>query len=321
MRWIKAALVLMLLVVPASAQFGNNATRLRGKNLCNPLAPTDGQALVWNTTGQCWGVATNGGAVGKAAAASTTTAPGWLSWPGDGSLGASNCSGSLGIGEYYYSSFTVSLGNTCTVNGSNVGGAIIRVTGACSILGTLTIAGYVSSATGGDWGATGGGGGFGAVNGTAAPATLFNSSTVSVGGTAGTSGVSGGGGNAVAVNRQSLFIGEGTAFPRGGGPGGAGGSSGGAAGAGGGTIVLVCGSFDYTGGTITAAGSNGGAGGANTGGGGGGGGGVLILAAKTITVGGGSLVVTGGSGGAIGTGTSTAGGGGQNGWTKSIVIP
>jgi hypothetical protein len=42
-------------VFPVQAQVFTNATRLRNRPLCNPSAPTSGQALIWNATSGCWG--------------------------------------------------------------------------------------------------------------------------------------------------------------------------------------------------------------------------------------------------------------------------
>jgi hypothetical protein len=53
MRLTKLALLLAL-VVPAFAQFGSNATHLRGKPLCSPLTLTDGWSLSWNAAGGCY---------------------------------------------------------------------------------------------------------------------------------------------------------------------------------------------------------------------------------------------------------------------------
>ena len=251
---------------------------------------------------------------------STVKTPAWLRFVGDGSGGAGNCSGILPVGEYWYSSFTVVGGNTCTATGTNAGGLTIRSTGSCTIAGTLSAAGIVASSQAGDWGGSGGGGGYGAAAGTAGVTTLFNNTTfLTAAGGGASSGASGSAGATLALPRQNQFLGAGNAFTRGGSQGGAGGSSGGAAGAGGGAITLVCASINFTG-TINASGGTGGAGGVNTGGGGGGGGGVVILSTPVWTANTGTINVAGGTGGAIGTGTSGAGGNGGSGWSKMLTI-
>lgn len=53
MRLTKLA-VLLALAFPAFAQFGSNATHLRGKPLCNPFAPTDAQVLTYSSSTGCW---------------------------------------------------------------------------------------------------------------------------------------------------------------------------------------------------------------------------------------------------------------------------
>ena len=251
---------------------------------------------------------------------STPQTPAWMRFVGDGSGGAGNCSGTLVVGEYWYSSFTVANGNTCTAAGTNSGGLTIRSTGACTIAGTLSAAGIVASAQAGDWGGSGGGGGFGAAAGVAGVGTVYNNTTFLTAPAGGASGGAAGSvGGTLAVPRQTQLLGAGNSFTRGGSQGGAGGSSGGGAGAGGGVITLICASINFTG-TLNASGGNGGVGGANSGGGGGGGGGVAILATPTWTANSGSINVAGGAGGASGTGTSGAGGSGGAGWSKALTI-
>jgi hypothetical protein len=247
-----------------------------------------------------------------------SSANAWLTWPGDGSLGAGNCSTAQAPGEYWYSSFTVTLGNTCSTSG--VGPLIIRATGVCTIAGTLSNNATNNSGSA-EWGGSGGGGGFGAANGTAGGSITYGTiTTMRAGGAAGTSGNPGGTGGTTSTAQQSVLLsGASMGWLRGGSGGGAGGSSGGVGGNGGGTIVLVCGSINFTG-TISANGGNGVNGGSNTGGGGGGGGGIVITATPTYAANTGTLSVTSGSGGLIGTGTSTAGGAGGAGWTKQITI-
>jgi hypothetical protein len=58
----KLLFALLLAGMPAYAQFGSNATRLRGKPLCNPLTLTDTWVLNWNAAGSCYSlVAPSGG--------------------------------------------------------------------------------------------------------------------------------------------------------------------------------------------------------------------------------------------------------------------
>jgi len=64
-----AALLTSAFLFPANAQVFTNATRLRGKNVC-PTAPTNGQALVWNSTTGCWAPATPSGGSGASPAGS-----------------------------------------------------------------------------------------------------------------------------------------------------------------------------------------------------------------------------------------------------------
>src|ERR1041385_2854876 len=56
MRWIKWLLVLLSLggTSPAFAQFGSNATKLRGFPICGSISPTSNQGLSWDGTNNCW---------------------------------------------------------------------------------------------------------------------------------------------------------------------------------------------------------------------------------------------------------------------------
>jgi hypothetical protein len=49
-----------------------NATKLRGKPLCNPLAPTAGQLLSWDDTAKCWTATTGDGSAGPTGAVGAT---------------------------------------------------------------------------------------------------------------------------------------------------------------------------------------------------------------------------------------------------------
>ena len=94
-----------------------------------------GQQQNWTTLNN--GTAATTQAVGDNSTKLATTAyvdqnqnaPAWARWLGDGSEGAGNCSTTLS-GEHWYSSFTVSGGNTCSINNSV--GVTIRSTGACT---------------------------------------------------------------------------------------------------------------------------------------------------------------------------------------------
>ena len=56
MRWIKWILVLLSLggTSPAFAQFGSNATKLRGFPICGSISPTSNQVLSWDGSNNCW---------------------------------------------------------------------------------------------------------------------------------------------------------------------------------------------------------------------------------------------------------------------------
>jgi hypothetical protein len=59
--WLPLALpILFLSALPLSAQFGDNATKLRGKAICNPSAPSDGNALSWSAAKNCWDTGAGG---------------------------------------------------------------------------------------------------------------------------------------------------------------------------------------------------------------------------------------------------------------------
>jgi hypothetical protein len=259
---------------------------------------------------------------GKLATIGMFSAPPWLHFSGDGSEGAVNCSGSIAAGEHWVSSFTVSVGNTCTVSTAYVG-LIIRSTGACTIAGTLTNTGGYSLVNGEFGGAGGGGGGGTAAGSVGAPSAVpmggYGFGTAGGAGTA--SGGAGGIGTAwtaISAQYQNLFLANQSGYNAAGGArGGVGGSAGaGTYGNGGSLIVLDCASINFTG-SIT---SNGAAGGNSTannaGGGGGGGGGFVILAAQTFTANTGSITTNGGAGGSClsYTGCGAGGPGGAGGY-------
>jgi hypothetical protein len=49
--------LLLALALPALAQFGNNAQKLRGHGVCSGVTPSANQVLTWNASGSCWGAA------------------------------------------------------------------------------------------------------------------------------------------------------------------------------------------------------------------------------------------------------------------------
>src|SRR5258705_11994247 len=57
---MKKTILFLLLATAAHGQFGN-ATKLRGKNICAPFAPTNLQTLSWDGTNLCFTTAAGGG--------------------------------------------------------------------------------------------------------------------------------------------------------------------------------------------------------------------------------------------------------------------
>ena len=264
--------------------------------------------------------------------------PYWLQYLGDGSEGAYSCTtGACGLyGEHWYSSFSISSGATVTNNTTFAMGPLaIRVTGACTIAGTLGVSAATGASTSSgilptgnsNWSGSGGGGGGGAAAGVAGG----SNTQISAGGSAGAaSGGVGGGGSPINAAAEKQILAQSAvistnnfanvSFYYGGSGGGAGGSSGGAGGRGGGGLILVCGSISFTGavdvtgqaGTNSAANS--------TGAGGGGAGGFAILRSPIWTVNTGTMHVSGGAGGTCGSYTGCgAGGAGAAGWYKQIL--
>src|SRR5437588_2396702 len=219
-----AALLVVASVIDLGAQSSNTTTP---------------QTVVNGTTGTTQAVGDNSTKLATTAYVDQNqNAPAWARWLGDGSEGAGNCSTTLS-GEHWYSSFTVSGGNTCSINNSV--GVTIRSTGACTINGTIDGRGITAGAGGrGYIGSTGGGSGGGAATGTAGGGDgwLPNSGGVpsnNGGGTAGgSSGGNGGNGTTVLVStgfvKGALALGPVSGYPFGGADGAAGGSSGGAKG-------------------------------------------------------------------------------------------
>jgi hypothetical protein len=229
----------------------------------------------------------NGNDVDSGIAASSLTGfntkvPAWLQNLGTGTDGAENCDGSLSGGDYYYTTFNVSTGNTCILGAP---GVVIHATGACTINGTIT--GYNPSIGVGGGAAGGSGGGTAAA--AASSSTYFTTSNtgrlVSIAGTAGgTSGGNGGAAVAPTESSERAIFNSGVGSDGlylGGSASGAGGSSGGAGAQGGAGLVLICGSITGTG-TINLNGANGNNATANdTGASAGGGGGVFIASSQT----------------------------------------
>jgi hypothetical protein len=247
--------------------------------------------------------------------------PGWLQYLGDGSGGAVTCTTSIPNGfDNNFSSFTVNAGQTCKVAAR---GNVIRVTGACTINGTLDASAVgVGNTSIAQAGGSGGGGGGGTLAGTAGGASGYGSIASPTQGTAGaTSGGNGGNGNPVGANAILSYAASGITadYAWGGGGGGAGGSSGGAAGAGGEFVILACGSITGTG-TIRADGGYGSPSTANsTGAGGGGAGGVIITRspADTSTL---TLITNGGPGGSNVVPMAQWYGGGNSGLTTTTTV-
>jgi hypothetical protein len=217
--------------------------------------------------------------------------PAWAQYLGNASGGAENCSGNLS-GDRYYSTFTVTSGNTCTVN-SNVG-LVVHATGKCQIAGTINARGVDNTSSNGYCAGSGGGSGGGTAGGTQGQSIFAAVGGVGLqiaggGGAGAASGGNGSNGNAtsnVAYTSVCIDTGGGTEGAYfGGGAGKAGGSSGGAAGIGGAAVVLICQSITGTDGvntgTINAYGGDGQPAAANTqGAGSGGGGGTIILSSQ-----------------------------------------
>jgi hypothetical protein len=248
------------------------------------------------------------------------SAPLNLQYLGTGADGAETCNGTLS-GDFYYTTFSVPSGNTCSVNSGT--GLTIHATGACTINGTLATTN--SSITDASGGGSGGGGGGGAASGSTGAITYFTvgatGSSALAGGTAGTAGSTGGSGSTPSTNvaRSIAISAPNDYLSTGGSAGGQGGSTGGAGGAGAAHIVLICASITGTG-SITANGGNGTAApGNSTGGGGGGGGGLIILSSQAAETYGLTLSVAGGSGGGCGAFTGCgAGGPGGTGFTAEF---
>ena len=264
-----------------------------------------------------------------AATAVSATAPAWLQYLGTGADGAGNCNGSL-AGEYYYTTFTVTLGNTCTATTGNPPGLglVIHATGACTINGTLTANGEENGNEDVAWVAQGGGGGGGTGAGSGSGGIVWNANgqtTSAAGGTAGGGTGANGGTYPSSTSHlarswlESAGRGWGGLYATGS-AGGAGGSSGGAGGAGGTSIILICQSITGSG-TISANGANGTNSAANnTGGGGGGAGGFAVLSSQTLeTFSALTITAAGGSGGTCGAFTGCgAGGSGAAGVTATF---
>jgi hypothetical protein len=260
---------------------------------------------------------------------SSSPAPAWLEFMGDGSEGDYSCtSGTCTLGgEHWVTSFDVSAGATVVTSGINTP-LVIRSTGACTIAGTVSNSpnsgAGVTITGGGDFGGSGGGGGGGTAAGQGGLATLADGGLpVNNGGAAGAAlGGAGGNANSGVPGQYRTLLNGGTFFPIGGAVGGQGGSNGGAGGWGGGAIILVCNSIDLSG-TIDVSGGTGGASpGNNSGAGGGGGAGYVILSAVSYSAITGTIDTAGGAGGSCNSNTGCgAGGNGGSGWSVALMIP
>jgi len=87
-RWL---VLFVLLTIPAGAQISSNATRLRNQNLCNPLTPVSGSALVWNLASRCWGPSGAGNALAGNALSATTPASDTLCAKGADTISGITC--------------------------------------------------------------------------------------------------------------------------------------------------------------------------------------------------------------------------------------
>ena len=265
--------------------------------------------------------------VGTAGSAASLTVPSGLAYLGDGSDGAYVCTPGptclvANGGEYWYTDFTVAVGQTVTYSPAVSGYPnIIRATGTCTIAGTLTVGPNQTNA--GNYGGGGGAGGGGTLIGAVGGRSLALPNN---GGTAGNAG-GGAGGNGTGIDvhfqrmiaTNTLFMTsdqtQSSHWAIGGAIGGAGGSAGPAGNYGAGALVLACNSINFTG-TINAIGLVGrDSTGNNVGASGGGGGGIVILRAPTLTNTG-TINLGGGAGGSClaFTGCGVGGTGGA-GWS------
>ena len=274
----------------------------------------------------------------------STAVPAWLQYLGNGTGGSYEVSptgscttspthcvtGSVGspyslfAGIYKLTALTIDSGAYVVFNADSHD-PVFHVTGACTINGSILADGAHSTwpsnaAVGGAPGGGGGGGSGVASAGKASYPSINETGLVyNGGGSAGTSS-GGNGGNASAWTADNVqgMMGFGFGFDIApvGGNGGSGGSTGGAGGVAGSGVVLICGSIDGTGGSISVNGANGANSAANnTGAGGGGGGGAVILSSQASVSTWPTITVAGGSGGTCGsyTGCGT-GGNGAAGW-------
>jgi hypothetical protein len=248
--------------------------------------------------------------------------PPGLQFTGDGSDGAYTCASgtcTIATGEYWYSSFNVSLGATVTISTGTRLPFVVRSSGTCTIAGTILLDGIATN--GANWGGGGGGGGGGTLIGGTGVSAYGNTGAGSAGGAGGGNGTSGSTSSpsmqkaAISGQFPAGVISQTNEWGFGGAAGGVGGSSGPAGGAGGAGMVMSCQTMNFTG-TISSKGNNGAnSTGNNIGASGGGGGGPIILRSPTMTNAG-TISVTGGTGGSClsYTGCGTGGNGG-NGWS------
>jgi hypothetical protein len=278
--------------------------------------PSASSAYNWNypaTAGSSGQVLASGGG-GNApmtwsSALVLTGGPSWAKFYGTGAEGAGPSSGSIAVGEHWFSGWICNGNITLNTNGA----LIVRSQGAVILNPNCVInSNGAHESVGGNLGGAGGSGGSGAANSAAGIASaLYNVTngavsapyTLSARAAASAAGTGNDGGVISSALEQSVESAGPPAIPGGGGVGTAGGSSGGAAGNGGPAIVIIAPSIQVGSGTIIdASGGPGAAAAANsTGAGGGGGGGTiwLITANGGFTDNGGIYKYGGGPGGAI----------------------
>jgi len=123
---------LLLFSLPAAAQFGNSAQKLRGTALCSPFSPQghNGYTITWNNSSSCWAITASGGATGFTPGAGTLTGP---ATNGTALIGSNNLSdiatpatalanlGGAGLGANSFTgaqSVTAATSNVMTVRSS-----------------------------------------------------------------------------------------------------------------------------------------------------------------------------------------------------------
>jgi len=111
----RSILLLLFAALSAYAQFGSNATSLRGKRLCNPLTVTDAHVLTWDAALGCWKAAAGGAgsgtvtSVGLAGTANQVTVTGSSPITGSGSWTLTLPSGLIFPGTVTFTAGTTSV--------------------------------------------------------------------------------------------------------------------------------------------------------------------------------------------------------------------